>query len=784
MGAPLHFAAQDKAMVSTLLNHKANPNMVVFDAFSPLMMAISLQSFDCVKLLLKGGADPNLTPSLTKLGMTPLGSAVMEGTTEIIKLLLQAGADPNKTDVYGLIPIEIAAILKNCSEAAEVLFPLTSPNPKVRNWSFDGIKEYVNSVGHIIERDMINQERFLMFKSKGKDAVNRKDYAEAMVWYSMANDMAPTDAAVLSNRSLCWARLKVGEEALNDARECLKLSPNWSKAYYRAGIAWNLLKDFQKAADMFAAGLQLDPENKELCGAFSFCVHDPVSLTAKLVRVSAQVPFYLYFGVPASQTNGSASLSLHFPHLHNPSTDRNRAMAFRSSPISPDGDIFPSRGFKLLRPLISNFSGDPGAAHFLSAAYSGDLQLVRGLASALGEPVESVKDDQGRTAFHYAAVGGKTLLCKYFLDELRLPVDIRDAFGETPLHQAILGHHNCTAEYLLDNNADPNAATDDQGFTPLHYAAGIGSKRSVLLLMSKGAEVNAKSSFGTPLHFGAGNEGIVKTLLHYNADPNIAVFQAYSPLVSSIIGRCSECVKLLLKAGADPNLIPSLSLLRMSPLDAAVMQGNTEIIKQLLRAGADPNATNAFGMKPIEIAAFKNRPKAAEVLFPVSSPNPDVLNWTYDGIKQYVDSDEQASKRDIICLERYLLFKSRGKEAVTRNDYSDAVFWYTQASEAFPPDAAAMLSNRSLCWARLKEGEEALSDAHACMMLRPDWPKAYYREGIAWNLLKEFRKAAKSFAFGLRLDSSNRDLQDALREALASAAAAAAAAAGNGYRVF
>ncbi|CAI0385623.1 unnamed protein product [Linum tenue] len=273
--------------------------------------------------------------------------------------------------------------------------------------------------------------------------------------------------------------------------------------------------------------------------------------------------------------------------------------------------------------------------------------------------------------------------------------------------------------------------------------------------MSKGAEVNAKSSFGTPLHFGAGNEGIVKTLLHYNAD-----------------------------AGADPNLSPSLSLLRMSPLDAAVMQGNTEIIKQLLRAGADPNATNAFGMKPIEIAAFKNRPEAAEILFPVSSPNPDVLNWTYDGIKQYVDSDEQASKRDIICLERYLLFKSRGKDAVTRNDYSDAVFWYTQASEAFPPDAAAMLSNRSLCWARLKEGEEALSDAHACMMLRPDWPKAYYREGIAWNLLKEFRKAAKSFAFGLRLDSSNRDLQDALREALASAAAAAAAAAGNGYRVF
>ncbi|PIA31321.1 hypothetical protein AQUCO_05100096v1 [Aquilegia coerulea] len=51
------------------------------------------------------------------------------------------------------------------------------------------------------------------------------------------------------------------------------------------------------------------------------------------------------------------------------------------------------------------------------------------------------------------------------------------------------------------------------------------------------------------------------------------------------------------------------------------------------------------------------------------------------------------------------------------------------------PCDALLLSNRSLCRARLKNGDTALSDAEACLMFKPEWPKAYYRAGAACIVL-------------------------------------------------
>lgn len=52
------------------------------------------------------------------------------------------------------------------------------------------------------------------------------------------------------------------------------------------------------------------------------------------------------------------------------------------------------------------------------------------------------------------------------------------------------------------------------------------------------------------------------------------------------------------------------------------------------------------------------------------------------------------------------------------------------------PNEAVLLSNRSLCWLRLGQGEHALEDARACRALRHDWHKACYREGAALRLLQ------------------------------------------------
>ena len=48
---------------------------------------------------------------------------------------------------------------------------------------------------------------------------------------------------------------------------------------------------------------------------------------------------------------------------------------------------------------------------------------------------------------------------------------------------------------------------------------------------------------------------------------------------------------------------------------------------------------------------------------------------------------------------------------------------HLQAIDLDPTDAT-LRSNRSLCWIRLGQAEDALTDAKACRALRPDWTKA------------------------------------------------------------
>lgn len=57
-----------------------------------------------------------------------------------------------------------------------------------------------------------------------------------------AIDVSPFDETLFSNRSLCWARLNDGDQALSDAIACVRLKPNWFKAHYRGGAALKILK--------------------------------------------------------------------------------------------------------------------------------------------------------------------------------------------------------------------------------------------------------------------------------------------------------------------------------------------------------------------------------------------------------------------------------------------------------------------------------------------------------------------------------------------------------------
>uniref|UniRef100_A0A453MHA8 Uncharacterized protein n=1 Tax=Aegilops tauschii subsp. strangulata TaxID=200361 RepID=A0A453MHA8_AEGTS len=181
-GTLLHSAIIGKqvAAVKLLLDHHADCNKPVSLHYTPLIAALHARSLKCVKLLIEAGADAKGVPPLT-----PLVVAANDGLTDFYEPLLRAGADPDVRDDGGQLPIEIAA-RNNRRKDVEILFPVTSHIPYVRDWSVDGILAYVKSVPKE-EDDPLYKMGPAYLKLEGTKAYKRKDYVSAINFYSMGN---------------------------------------------------------------------------------------------------------------------------------------------------------------------------------------------------------------------------------------------------------------------------------------------------------------------------------------------------------------------------------------------------------------------------------------------------------------------------------------------------------------------------------------------------------------------------------------------------------------------
>lgn len=84
-------------IVSLLLQHGADPNIVTRNGETPLLIASYQGNPGVVHLLLSAGARVDARES--RYGFTALTTAAKEGHVEVVRLLLEAGADVNdKTD--------------------------------------------------------------------------------------------------------------------------------------------------------------------------------------------------------------------------------------------------------------------------------------------------------------------------------------------------------------------------------------------------------------------------------------------------------------------------------------------------------------------------------------------------------------------------------------------------------------------------------------------------------------------------------------------------------------
>jgi stress-induced-phosphoprotein 1 len=103
-------------------------------------------------------------------------------------------------------------------------------------------------------------------KAKGNQYFLKKQYPEAIEWYTKAIKADPKDSTFFSNRCAAYMGLNKFQEALKDAEECCKLQPNWVKGWYRKGMALTSLGRHEEAVMAYKKGLEFEPANDDLKG--------------------------------------------------------------------------------------------------------------------------------------------------------------------------------------------------------------------------------------------------------------------------------------------------------------------------------------------------------------------------------------------------------------------------------------------------------------------------------------------------------------------------------------
>lgn len=130
-------------------------------------------------------------------------------------------------------------------------------------------------------------------------------------------------------------------------------------------------------------------------------------------------------------------------------------------------------------------------------------------------------------------------------------------------------------ESFEENNNDNNNSFDkSEGYTPIHCAAFAGNLKMIEMLLNKGADVNAMSHYGTPLHFACGD---------INGNMNNDYLLKKKCFLSNekiILGEDrTAVVEFLLERGADSELKDSNN---KTALQRACFNGKLRIISVLL----------------------------------------------------------------------------------------------------------------------------------------------------------------------------------------------------------
>ncbi|XP_061878030.1 transient receptor potential cation channel subfamily A member 1b [Entelurus aequoreus] len=263
------------------------------------------------------------------------------------------------------------------------------------------------------------------------------------------------------------------------------------------------------------------------------------------------------------------------------------------------------------------------------AVRGGNIETIRFCISR-GAKIDQQQHDKS-TPLHLACTQGaievvKLMLCSHTrVEEI---INLKDGGCQTPLHRATIFDHVELADYLISLGADVDCL-DCKGNSPLLVATNCGAWKTVVLLLSKGADVNLKDKFGcnflhlailqpkglknlpeeilqrnnvkallscednegcTPLHYACrlGIHVSVRNMLGLSGQLGLACKSKDKKSAlhfAAQYGRINTCHRLL-ETMKDSRLLNEGDERGLTPLHLASRGGHTQVVDLLLRKGA------------------------------------------------------------------------------------------------------------------------------------------------------------------------------------------------------
>ena len=563
-----------------LIYHKANVNARDNQGRTPLdILMASDSSFkqEATALLIKAGAKLNQPD---KEGMTPLHKVAASGSAfsgSTVQSLLDSGADPNTRDQQGRTPVHLLLTGEwPWHSAGENLQKLATVGADFSAKDNDGKTplHYLAALGG---------QRPLFF-IRGIDQI----FVDAKVNFNARDNAGDTPLHIAAKTGtgdvFDWlVKQGAGLDTTNNAGETPRLlSAHSSNRFSRSGPA-NADTDIFTAAregklDALSALIKADPKLVNATNQFN---QTPLRVAVMSRRTNA-VEFLEQQGarwdivsaVMFGQTNALLEILARQPSEVATKNSRSSLLHLAAD----KGDVetteilldakadWREQDRRGLSPLgVARLRNQPEVAHALRQR--GATENIFDVAYTGGDETAALLLKRDKSL----AVATNTMGLSV--------VAIASGVGQAEV-----------LKRLLDRGASAEQASGYDGQTPLHLAAIYNQTNTAILLIRRGAKVNAADRSGfTPLHVAAlrGAADVAEILLNHKADLNQ---QMPEPSDEYMPG---------MRLVGGPN---ALRFNQESALHLAAVMCQTNMIRLLLAFGASVNAIDGMGRTPLDLA--------------------------------------------------------------------------------------------------------------------------------------------------------------------------------------